>query len=50
MLHENKEKYYSLRVLDCDMAEPGELYSDTMNACTKEACFGITGNFWEFDQ
>jgi hypothetical protein len=45
-----KEKYNSLRVLDCDMAKPRELYSDTLNARTKEACFGITGNFWEFYQ
>jgi hypothetical protein len=30
-----KEKYNSLRVLDCDMAKPGELSSDTLNASTK---------------
>jgi hypothetical protein len=44
------EKYNSLRVLDCDMAKPGELYSDTLKTKEKKAYFGITGNFWEFDQ
>jgi hypothetical protein len=34
--------YNSLRVLDCDMAKPEELYSDTLNASTKKAYFGIT--------
>jgi len=34
-----KEKYNSFRVLDCDMAKPGELYSHALNASTKKSMF-----------